>query len=432
MQSPSSTMKKFGWFACACVVMGNMIGSGVMLLPTSLAPFGTSALWGWIATVIGVVCLALVFSLLATQSGIGGGIMLYAERISPVLGFQSRTLYYHANWIGNLAVAWTGVSYLSVIWSPLQRPWMATLATLLVVWFITGITALSGRWVSRWWVVAMGLLVLPLLVVAIWGWHDFSTVLYHQNTEQGEPFSLSRLGNMVLLLLWAFIGVESSVVSPDMVKRPNWTLPVATLLGTLCTATLYVLASQALLGLYPISVLQHSVAPFASAVGLLVGDWATPVVAIFTAITCFSALGAWMFLVAEAGRRAALVGDFPKWLGDTDANGIAKKGLFAAAAMMSALLVVVVWRLGDKVSLSQVFTWLITLAVLLTVLPYFYSVVTLWQRLDRIRWPWVSLVTLVAMGFCFLIVLGAPSGALSVVLVVALLSVMYYAKRQPQ
>jgi cadaverine:lysine antiporter len=422
-------LKKLGWLACTCVVMGNMIGSGILLLPASLANFGFTSLIGWLAVVIGVVCLALVFSLLATQSNMGGGIMGYAERLSPVLGFQTRTLYYHANWIGNLAVAWTGVSYLSIIWTPLQKPWLATLATILVVWLFTGITALNGRWISRWWGVAAGLILLPLLVTAIWGWHDFSLVQYQQNAAHSPPMTLSSVGHMVLLLLWAFIGIESSVVSSDMVKRPNWTLPLATVLGTLCAAVLYILASQVLLGLYPILTLQQGVAPFALSAGKLLGAWAVPIVAIFTAISCFSALGAWIFLVAEAGRRAALAGDFPAWLGETDANGITKKGLFAAATMMTVFLPVLVWRLGSEVHLSQVFSWLISLAVLLTVLPYFYSTVALWQRVSMSPWHWSALVTLVAMSFCFLILLGAPSGLLSMVFIVALLSVVYYAKR---
>ncbi len=427
MQTPP--LKKLGLFACTCVVMGNMIGSGIMLLPASLAHLGATSLFGWLAVVIGVVCLASVFSLLATQSGIAGGIMVYAERVAPVLGFQSRTLYYHANWIGNLAVAWTGVSYLSVIWTPLQTPWIAALVTVGVVWLFTGITLLSGRWVSRWWGVAVGLILLPLLITIIWGWHDFSLTQYHQNALNARPMTLSNLGHMALLLLWAFIGIESSVVSSDMVKRPNWTLPLATLLGTVCAASLYVLASQALLGLYPLAVLQDSGAPFALSAGHLLGHWATPLVAIFTALSCFSALGAWIFLVAEAGRRAALAGDFPSWLGETDSHGIAKKGLIAAASMMSVFLLVLVWRLGNHVRLAEVFTWLISIAVLLTVLPYFYSALALWQRVAKTPWHWSTLVTLVTMGFCFLILLGAPSGLLSMVFIVALLSVVYYAQR---
>ncbi|MEQ9662675.1 MAG: hypothetical protein RLN87_09030 [Parasphingopyxis sp.] len=39
--------------------MGNMIGSGVFLLPASLAPFGWNAVLGWLVTSAGTLVLVL-------------------------------------------------------------------------------------------------------------------------------------------------------------------------------------------------------------------------------------------------------------------------------------------------------------------------------------------------------------------------------------
>ncbi len=43
---------------CTALVMGNMIGSGVFLLPAALAPYGTISLVGWLFTASGAVLLA--------------------------------------------------------------------------------------------------------------------------------------------------------------------------------------------------------------------------------------------------------------------------------------------------------------------------------------------------------------------------------------
>ena len=47
---------------CTALVVGNMIGSGVFLLPTALAPYGWNAVFGWLLTIGGAICLAFVFA----------------------------------------------------------------------------------------------------------------------------------------------------------------------------------------------------------------------------------------------------------------------------------------------------------------------------------------------------------------------------------
>ena len=52
------------WTAIALVV-GSMIGSGVFLLPATLAPFGAASLLGWGVTLVGALLLALVYAWMA-------------------------------------------------------------------------------------------------------------------------------------------------------------------------------------------------------------------------------------------------------------------------------------------------------------------------------------------------------------------------------
>ena len=43
-------LRKLGFGMCLALVVGNIIGSGVYLLPASLAPLGANVLTGWLAT----------------------------------------------------------------------------------------------------------------------------------------------------------------------------------------------------------------------------------------------------------------------------------------------------------------------------------------------------------------------------------------------
>ena len=76
-QAPRRT---FGFWICLALVMGNMIGSGVFLLPAALAPYGWNAILGWAITIAGALCLAFVFASLARQFPRAGG--PYAKAIT--------------------------------------------------------------------------------------------------------------------------------------------------------------------------------------------------------------------------------------------------------------------------------------------------------------------------------------------------------------
>ncbi|MFA6987325.1 MAG: amino acid permease, partial [Arenimonas sp.] len=54
--------RKLGFWMCVALVVGNMIGSGIFLLPASLAPYGMSSVLAWVATAAGALFLAVVFS----------------------------------------------------------------------------------------------------------------------------------------------------------------------------------------------------------------------------------------------------------------------------------------------------------------------------------------------------------------------------------
>ena len=141
--------KKIGLITCIAIVAGNMMGSGIALLPASLAKIGSVAIWGWIIAAIGALSLAYVFARLATNNPQTGGPIAYAGEVAPILGHQTSILYYHANWIGNLAIAITAVAYLSVFFPVLNNLVPAAITSIAMVWLFTFVNLLGGAWVSR-------------------------------------------------------------------------------------------------------------------------------------------------------------------------------------------------------------------------------------------------------------------------------------------
>lgn len=426
----SSNTKKIGLIACTGVVAGNMMGSGIALLPSSLAAVGSVSLFSWIICLVGALSLAFVFARLSTKDPQEGGPIAYAGDVAPILGFQTGVLYYHANWIGNLAIAITGVSYLSVFFPILSNPTAAAIATVAAVWIFTFVNLLGGTWVSRLCTLGLVLILIPVVGTATVGWGHFDAAVYSQNWNVSSGSDSSAIISAVLICLWAFVGVESAAVSSGMVKNPKRTVPLATMLGTTLAGIIYILSTQVIAGMFPAAEVAASSAPFALATTAIFGSWSAPFVAAFTALACFTSLGSWMMLVGEAGKRAAHDGNFPKVYGDVDKNGVAKKGLVLASIKMTVLMAFITMFSGSS-NTGDLFSQLTTIAVLLTMLPYLYSSIDL-IRLESMttRNVFVMLFSGVACVFCFIALAGAESSALTGTFLISLIIMVFYGKKK--
>lgn len=409
------------------------MGSGIALLPANLASIGSIALWGWGISLLGAVSLAYVYARLAIRNPQQGGPIAYAGEISPAFGFQTGVLYYHANWIGNLAIGITAVSYLSTFFPILSQPIPAGIACIVIVWVFTFINMLGGSWVSRLTTIGLVLVLIPVVLTAVVGWHWFDVAIYKANWNTSHTTDVHAVFKSILLCLWAFVGVESAAVSTGIVENPRRTVPLATMTGTCLAGLVYIAATQVIAGMYPASQIASSGAPFAVSASTMFGTWAAPVVSAFTAFACLTSLGSWMMLVGQAGQRAADDGNFPKIYGELDSNGIPKKGLFLAGIQMTVLMLLIMVLDSSGGKASDLFGELTGIAVLLTMLPYFYSCV------DLIRYEGMNfrntaslIASFLGCCFCFIALIGAETAELAGTFVVSLIILMFYGRKMHQ
>src|SRR5579872_3747621 len=84
------------WMLLALVV-GNMIGSGIFLLPSALAPYGSLSIISWLLTTGGALCLAWVFSDLSKKIPFTGGPYAYSRTaFGDFIGFFVAYIYWIA------------------------------------------------------------------------------------------------------------------------------------------------------------------------------------------------------------------------------------------------------------------------------------------------------------------------------------------------
>lgn len=348
------------------LVVGNMIGSGVFLLPASLGPYGGVSIAAWLFTAAGALLLALTFARLARALPRTGGPYAYARAgFGDVAAFVVAWGYWLSICAGNAAIAVALVGYLAFFAPALAtRPLLGAGAAVACVWLCTWVNARGVREAGVTQVVTTVLKLVPLLAVGTLGLafvHPGAFPTFNLSGRSG----LSAFTTCAALTLWAFTGLESATVPADDVEHPDRTIPRATLLGVSIAAAVYLLSTTAVMGVVPTAALRVSTAPFAEAAGRMWGPWTAYAVAAGAAISCLGALNGWVLLQGQVPLAAATDGLLPRIFARVSPRGTPVAGL-----VISSLLVTLIVATNYTGGLVAEFTFIILLATLSTLVPY--------------------------------------------------------------
>jgi basic amino acid/polyamine antiporter, APA family len=287
---------RIGFWTCVALVVGNTIGSGIFLLPASLAKFGLNSLIAWLFTAAGAMTLAVVFSQLSRAFPRAGGPYVYTEEaFGPFVAFIVAWGYWISIWVGNAAIATGGVSYLTPLFPGLTRiPGANVGLTLGILWLLTFVNCRGIKASGRVQNITTIMKVMPLLAIAGFALFYVTPADFARNAA--IPISLSGVTAAATLTLWGLLGLESATIPADKVDDPSRTIPRATLYGTLGTALVYIIACGAVLIILPTQQLENSTAPFADVARLFWGDRSAQLLAAFAAISAFGCLNGWILL----------------------------------------------------------------------------------------------------------------------------------------
>ncbi|MBP9729094.1 MAG: amino acid permease [Gammaproteobacteria bacterium] len=305
-------MKKIGFWSVTSLVVGSQIGSGILLLPASLAPFGAIGLASWAITATGALCLALIFARLCAANPKPGGPHTYVEAaFGPKASFYAAWTYWVISWMSSAAVLIAIVGYLSPFLGAMD-PLSNLLLEIAILLLLTWLNLMGVRAAGRVEFVFTLFKILPLLIIPCVG-------LWHINLEHFRPFNptmqtpLSALNAAALLTLWGFIGLESATAPTEAVFNPAKTIPKAIVVGTAIVALVNVVNSFVMMGIMPMEALAHSKAPFAVAAGLLLGGNGSFIISVIAAIVCLGTLNAWVLTSGQIALGAAYDNHFPKF-----------------------------------------------------------------------------------------------------------------------
>ncbi|MEB8327914.1 amino acid permease [Flavobacteriaceae bacterium KMM 6897] len=402
-------IKKIGLWTSTSLVIGNMIGAGVFLMPAALASFGGISTIGWLFSAFGALLLARVFSklsvLVANKSG--GPYAFTKAAFGDFAGFLVAWGYWISVWTSNAAIAIAFVSALSVFFPILdENPIVAVLVGLSAIWGLTALNSRGVRASGKMQLITTILKLSPLFIVILCGFFFF-------NPENFYPFNISGKSNFsaiaitATMTLYAFLGIESATVPSGNVKDPKKTIPRATMIGTSITTVVYLLGTVVVMGMIPANILAESPAPFADAMEIMSGEWGRDLVGAGAVIAAFGALNGWILIQGQVAMATAKDDLFPRIFKRENKHGAPVLGM-----VIGSFLTSVVMLLNFSDGLVEQFKFIVLLATLCCLIPYLFSTAAYVLLVLQEKLAFKNTVGVIALGgMAFLFSLWAIFGA---------------------
>ena len=415
--------RQLGLWSAIALVVGNMIGSGVFLLPASLAPYGWNAVGGWLITIVGALVLALVFARLARALPEAGGAVGFVHRaFGDVPAFLVSWIYLISNLTALVTLAVAAISYLSsMVPAIAAHAFLPAVLAVGVLWTITLLNLRGIRAAGAVQAVTTVVKIVPLVLVIVLAAGALASGKAEPLPFAASTISIDALGGAAALTMFALLGFEAACFAAALVRDPAVNVPRATLWGTGLTGVFYLLVCSAIALLLPQAVASASPAPFATFIARFWSGGPAALVALFAIVSCVGALNGWTLIQGELVRSMAAQGLLPRWFGALDQNGVARRALLVSAAACTVLA-----ALNASRSLKGLFEFLLLLATSASL--WFYLAAALAALRLNVARPVAALGVVFALGTLW--GAGIVPSMLSLVLMVAGLPLYWWARRE--
>jgi putrescine:ornithine antiporter len=362
--------KKMNLMQLTFIVAVNMMGSGIIMLPTNMAQVGAISLLSWIVTAVGSMAIAYGFAQAGIFNQRSGGMAAYAEDAYGKDGyFQVFILYFLSLAIGNVAIAISAVGYLAAFFPALKATPISTCMTVIALLWLTTVANFGGPSVTgKIGSVTVWGVIIPVGALCLIGWFWFSGDTF---AAAWNPQGLSLgegMGSSIALTLWAFLGMESAAQNSAAVENPKKNVPLACLFGTLGAAVIYVLSTTVIQGIVPNEQLAASTGPFGLAYEHMFNPTVGQIIMALAVLACLGSLLGWQFTIAQTGKSAADERMFPQFFTKVNRMGAPIAGMIVLGIVQSGLALMTI-----SPTLSEQFSALVNLAVVTNVLPYIIS-----------------------------------------------------------
>jgi amino acid transporter len=401
--------RDIGFFGSAFLSFNGVVGAGIFALPEKLyIQFGAFSPFLFPLFGLLVLVVALPFARVAARHPVSGGPVVYAGAFGPAAAFQAGWIYYVARATALAANTTVLVTYLASWWPGLGSGVARVTIIVGVCAALSTINILGVKRAVRLLDALTLLKAAPLLFVGVLGLVMAGGAI---EAPQGAP-PIGQLEAAALLILYAFVGFENSVVPAGETADARRTIPRALVSTIIATAALYFLVQLAYVAVMEPG--QGGDAPMVAFGMVLMGPAGG---ILLTAAAVFSLLGnvsGGMTGTTRTTYAMARDGLLPGWFGRvsprfaTPANSI---------AFMGALIALL--------ALSGSFVWLAVVSTLARMIVYSISIASL-AKGDRPS-PLIWLMMAAGVGVCVWAALQSEWPSWRMLLILAAAGTVLYA-----
>lgn len=363
----AESSKKMGLVGLTTLVAVNMMGSGIIMLPTNMAKLGAVSLLSWLVTAVGSMAIAYCFAQCGLFCNRSGGMSAYSEEAHGKSEFfLCSFLYFLSLAIGNVAIGISAVGYLSSF-----VPWLSSgaiplfIGTVVLLW-ITAVANFGGPSITgKIGTVTVWGVIIPVAGLSLIGWFWFKPEVFAAAWNPNDIAVSDAITQSIPLTLWAFLGMESAAQSSDAVEDPKRNVPLACLFGTLGAAVVYVLSTTVIQGIVPNAELANSSAPFAYVYAQMFNPLVGNIIMALAVMACVGSLLGWQFTLAQTAKMTADQGMFPKLFSKVTTANAPIIGLIVCGVLQTVLALSTI-----SPNASEQFGKLVSLAAVTNLIPY--------------------------------------------------------------
>jgi basic amino acid/polyamine antiporter, APA family len=289
MSADEGLKREIGVWGLTANSINIIIGAGIFILPVIIAErLGTGSIWAYLVCGILMILIMLCFAEIGTRITRTGGAYSYIEEaFGEYPGFLTTNIFIFGGAVmANAAVA-NGLADTLSYFIPVFK--LNAVRIIFFAFMFSGLAYLNVIGIKQAIMLVKFTTIAklsPIILIALFGWFYVSPV----NLTWASGSSAPDIGEMSLILIFAFVGAETALNVSGEIKNPGKTIPKGIMLSMFIVVILYILIQMTVQGILGQSMSQFKDAPLAETAKVMIGPAGASVVIIGALFSMFGNL----------------------------------------------------------------------------------------------------------------------------------------------
>jgi amino acid transporter len=251
-------------------IVSSTIGAGIFVIPATVAGgLGSAAPLAFVCCAIAMILFVTCFAIAGSRVSLTGGLYAYVEvAFGRYVGFLAGILYFLTALGAVAGVVNVLANSIALVFPILGGPVVRVLVMFAVYAVLMLINIRGVREGAGAVTVITVAKLLPLLLFVGAG-----IFFVHSPNLSWSGWPTSKaLGDAVILLIFAFVGIEVALIPSGEVKNPSRTVPRSAYLALVITTVIYILIQIVAQGTLGADLANYPAAPLAESAAKFLGD----------------------------------------------------------------------------------------------------------------------------------------------------------------